>query len=113
MLNLPSRLRITFGPMMLVGIIPGKSEPKNTDPYLDILVDELPALNNCVHYGYHNENFRLKAEVKLYYMDYPGQNKVFHCQGMLHPLYCDVFYVSFLGLHHVMWAGEGPKYIVT
>ena len=40
-LNLPSNLRRIAGFLQLVGIIPGRSEPKNTDPYMQVLVDDL------------------------------------------------------------------------
>ena len=43
-LNLPRSIRHIPGSMFLVGIIPGKAEPKNMDPYLDILVDDILGL---------------------------------------------------------------------
>jgi hypothetical protein len=65
--------------MFLIGIIPGKKEPHNMDPYLSILVDEL---NGSTFYdSYRGEHFSLKIDVLLHVLDYPGQNKVFHCQG--------------------------------
>ncbi len=82
-LNLPYHLRIQAGSTMLVGIIPGRNEPKETDQYVDILVDELLELNGTVMQdGLHNESFKLRTEILLHQLDYPGQNKVFHCQGM-------------------------------
>ena len=44
-LNLPFPCRVQPGSILLAGIIPGKSEPKNLDPYIGILVDEINALN--------------------------------------------------------------------
>ena len=81
-LNLPSTLRRSSGFLQLVGIIPGKKEPKNTDPYIQVLVDELKELNEARIFDAHQKNwFQARAEVVLNVMDYPGQNKVFHCNG--------------------------------
>ena len=81
-LNLPARLRRQCGFLQLVGIIPGKSEPKKLDPYLELLVDELLELNGLqVFDGYQNNWFKLQVDIFLHVLDYPGQNKMFHCQG--------------------------------
>lgn len=81
-LNLPRHLRNLAGSMLLAGIIPGKSERKNIDPYIDVLLDELEQINGSDTYdGYHEANFQMKAELFLHVLDYPGQNKLFHCQG--------------------------------
>ena len=81
-LNLPRHIRNLAGSVLLTGIIPGRSEPKSMDPYLDVLVDELVEMNDAVVYdGYQDESFKLKAEILMHVLDYPGQNKVFHCQG--------------------------------
>lgn len=81
-LNLPSHLRWLPGFLQLVGVIPGRSESKNTDSYLDILVDELSELNGSMVFdAYQNTMFSLKADIFLHILDYPGQNKVFHCNG--------------------------------
>ena len=45
-LNLPPHVR-NFGSMLLSGIIPGRAEPKNFDPYLDVLVDEIIEINGA------------------------------------------------------------------
>ena len=45
-LNLPQNLRTSAMSIMLAGIIPGPSEVKNTDPYVDVLVDEILELQN-------------------------------------------------------------------
>lgn len=83
-LNLPRPIRLTAGSMLLMGIIPGRSEPQNIDPYIDVLVDELLQLNNSRLYdSYRNEHFQLKVHILQHVLDYPGQNKVFHCQGKL------------------------------
>ena len=83
-LNLPSHLRRQPGYLQLVGIIPGRNEPKNTDPYIEILVEELQQLNGeQVYDSFQNNMFSLKADIFLHIMDYPGQNKLFHCNGEL------------------------------
>ena len=93
-LNLPANLRRLPGFLMLAGIIPGKSEPKNTDPYLDIFVDELIQLNGSLLFDAHQNNtFSLQTAVMLHVLDYPGQNKVFHCQGTCTDV---ILYISYL-----------------
>ena len=49
LLNLPRKFRNRFGSILLTGIIPanGTKEPKNLNPYLDILVDELIELSSA------------------------------------------------------------------
>ena len=81
-LNLPQNLRKSAASIMLAGIIPGPREAKNTDPYVDVLVDELLALNNTrVYDALRDEYFSLKVSITLNILDYPGQNKLFHSQG--------------------------------
>jgi len=81
-LNLPRQIRNLPGSIILAGIIPGKSEPQNMDPYMEILVDELCSVNGLELYdSYRNEKFQLKVDLLLHILDYPGQNKLFHCQG--------------------------------
>ena len=83
-LNLPSSLRRSAGFLQLVGIIPGKHEPKNTDTYLQVLVDELRDMNGTRMYdAYRQCWFELRVELLLHILDYPGQNKVLHCNGEL------------------------------
>lgn len=36
-LNLPHHIRMTSTSMTLMRLIPGPTEPKNTDPYVDVL----------------------------------------------------------------------------
>ena len=87
-LNLPRNIRNTAGSMLLSGIIPGRSEPKTMDPYVDILVEELIEINGLELFdAFRDENFPLKAEIVLHILDYPGQSKVFHCQGT-YEYYC-------------------------
>jgi len=81
-LNLPRQIQNLPGSIVLAGIIPGKSEPQNMDPYMEILVDELCSVNGLELYdSYRNEKFQLKVDLLLHILDYPGQNKLFHCQG--------------------------------
>ena len=81
-LNLPSVLRRSAEFLQLVGVIPGKKEPKNTDAYLQVLIDELQNINGTSIYDAHQKSsFTLQAHLLLHTMDYPGQSKVFHCYG--------------------------------
>lgn len=68
--------------MMLAGIIPGKSEPKDIDTYIEVLVEEILDLNSSVCYdAYRKEQFELNIDILMTIVDYPGLNKVFHCVG--------------------------------
>lgn len=58
-LNLPHHLRKMSGAMMLCGIIPGPGEPKDMDPYVDVVVQNGMDLNKKVLYdGYRDEMFK-------------------------------------------------------
>lgn len=64
LLNLPRHIRNQAASMFLVGIIPGKSEPADTDPYLDILVDDIIEINDTSIYdAYREEFFKLKVSM--------------------------------------------------
>lgn len=79
-LNLP---RISSQSVMLTGIIPGPLEVKNTDPYIDVLIDEIIQMNKTTVYdAYQDELFTLEVTILFNILDYPGHNKVFHCQGI-------------------------------
>lgn len=81
-LNLPFGVRNLPKSILLAGIIPGKSEPKSIDPYIDVLVDEIQSLNSTQCYdGYRDEVFNMKVDIILNILDYPGHNKLFHCVG--------------------------------
>ena len=83
-LNLPCPIRNSPGSMLLSGIIPGRTEPHCMDCYLDILADGLTEINGSQFYdSYRKENFNLSIDIMLHILDYPGQNKIFHCQGEL------------------------------
>ena len=81
-LNLSHHIQMTSTSMMLMGLSPGPTEPKNTDPYVDVLVDDILDVNKLTMYdAYKDEMFRLKTNVVLHIFDYPGQNKILNCQG--------------------------------
>lgn len=78
-LNLPFGVRNNASSLMLAGIIPGKSEPKFLDPYIEVFVDEIRALQGLDCYdAYRNENFKLNINILMNVLDYPGQN---NCVG--------------------------------
>lgn len=82
--NLPQQIRMLSGSIVMTGLIPGPKEPKNTDAYVDVLIDDIMDLNTLTIYdGHADETFNLKANIVLNIFDYPGQNKVLHCQGEL------------------------------
>lgn len=83
LLNLPRHLRYLFNNLMLVGIIPGNGSKEPTiDAYLDVVVDEILALNNRKMYdAYKQAPFQLKLNILLYTLDYPGIVKTFHIMG--------------------------------
>lgn len=81
-LNFPHHIRKKAGAMFLTGIIPGRKEPKNMDPYVDLIVDDITSMNTLTAYDAHvGEDFKLKANILLHVLDYPGQNKLFKSQG--------------------------------
>ena len=81
-LNLPCYIRNLPSSMVLAGIIPGKSEPQHLDPYIEILVDEILSLSGKKCYdAYRDEYFEMKVDILMNVLDYPGQNKLFHCVG--------------------------------
>ena len=84
LLNLPKNLRHLFSGISLLGIIPGNDgEPKKSDPYMEILVDELLELSEGVpsYDALSNSSFLLRAGILNYVLDYPGLNKAFCTTG--------------------------------
>ena len=84
LLNLPREKRNLFGNILLLGIIPGygTKEPKNLDPYLEVVVDEITELSGKnVYDAYQECNFNLQIEIMLYILDYPGLGKVLKVSG--------------------------------
>ena len=83
-LNFPQHLRLDFGNILLVGIIPGNGskKPQTLSPYLEVVVDELPSLANVKMFdAYKQASFHLKIDLLLYIFDYPGIGKVFNITG--------------------------------
>ena len=92
---MPEIIRKRSASTMLVGIIPGPREALNTDPYLDVLVDEVTQLNTLTLYdASKKECFSLSVNILLNIFDYPGQNKVLKCQGM--------YMLMFTNLNHCL-----------
>lgn len=57
-LNFPHTICMKAGSVFLTGITPEPQEPKNMNPYLDILVDDILHLQNTVVYdAYQKEHF--------------------------------------------------------
>ena len=81
-LNIPNHMRTKFGSLLLVGIIPGCKEPKDLDPYLSLVVDEIATFSNSeIFDSYNGMYFKPQGSIVLNILDYPGQNKVFKCTG--------------------------------
>ena len=83
-LNLPRSVRLSFGNLLLVGIVPGNGtkEAYSLDPYLNILVDEiLELINRNVFDEYKQAPFTMKVQLLLFVLDYPAIGKVFHVIG--------------------------------
>ena len=83
-LNLPRSVRSKFQNILLCGIIPGngRQEPKSISPFLEVIVDELLALSRYTALdAYQQAPFRIKADLLLYVLDYPGINKVLSVSG--------------------------------
>ena len=52
------------------------------NPYIDVLLDEPEQINGSeVYDGFCETMFHRKAALFLPVEAYPGQNKLFHCQG--------------------------------
>lgn len=84
LLNLPRHMRHDFNNILLVGIVPGngRKEPKDINPYLEIVVDELLQLSTMTLFdSYQKAPFQLKIEVLSHILDYPGIEKVLSVTG--------------------------------
>ena len=72
-LNLPQSLCSSARSILLTGIIPGPAEVKNTDPYVDVLVDEILKLQNTpVYNALHDEEFNLQISITLNILNHPN-----------------------------------------
>jgi len=84
-LNLPRNVRYHFANLLLLGIIPSQAqgkEPKNLDPFLEVLVDEILFLSSCkVYDAYRKAPFDVKVDIMIYVLDYQGLGKVFSLTG--------------------------------
>ena len=84
-LNLPRKIRYKFANLLLVGFIPSQAEgkePKDLDPFLEVLVDEIIFLSSCKLYdAYRKAPFQAKVEIMIYILDYQGLGKVFCLTG--------------------------------
>lgn len=80
-LNLPRRIRYQFANLLLVGIILSQTEgnePKDLNPYLEVLVEEIICLCGSKFYDdYRRAPFHVKVEVMVYILDYQGLGKFF------------------------------------
>ena len=85
MLNLPRNVRSLFGNIMLAGIVPAQAdghEPKNIDPYLEVVVDEILDLSGVTFFdAFKGAPFTFKVSLLNYVLDYPGLGKVFTAAG--------------------------------
>ena len=85
----------------------GRQEAKNIQPYLEILVDELIALSNATVFdAYQQTDFKLKVEIFLHILDYPGIGKVFNVTGSgtyKGCAWCDIrgMFMSVFHVHYV------------
>ena len=84
-LNLPRNARYHIANLLLLGIIPSQAqgkEPKHLDPFLEVVVDEIPFLSNCkVYDAYRKAPFEVKVDIMIYVFDYQGLGKVFCLTG--------------------------------
>jgi hypothetical protein len=85
-LNFPENLRHKFQYMHMAGVVPGPRKPKDLQPYLRIVVDELLELyRDGVEYRDPFDNVMRTSRVKLLFTsaDYPGHSDLNdqQCQG--------------------------------
>lgn len=73
-LNLPRNVRSLFGNIMLAGIVPAQAdghEPKNIDPYLEVVVDEILDLSGVTFFdAFKGAPFTFKVSLLNYVLDY-------------------------------------------
>ena len=83
-LNLPKNVRHKFQNVILAGIIPSNKskEPKDLSCYLQVLVDEIQALQGKNFFdAYTGTYFALQVKIVSFVMDYPGMCKCFNISG--------------------------------
>ena len=65
-LNFPYYIQSKAESLLLVGIIPGRKEPKKMDPYLEVIVDDIHFLSGqTIYNSLKDEYFVLKANIIL------------------------------------------------
>ena len=75
-LNLPRDGRYKIENTVLVGLIPGPSEPKRINPFLNLLVDELLHLWEGVPVSSESHTFTLRAMLMCFISDVPATRKI-------------------------------------
>lgn len=75
-LNLPRDERYKIENTVLVGLIPGPSEPKRINPFLNLLVDELLHLWEGVLVSSESHTFTLRAMLMCFISDVPATRKI-------------------------------------
>ena len=72
-LNLPRSVRNLFGNVMLAGIVPAQAdgqEPKNVDPHLELVVDEILDLFGVTFFdSFRKVLFTFKVDLLNYVLD--------------------------------------------
>ena len=68
-----------------------ESGPKDLDPYLDLVVDNIHHHNKLnIHDDLNDEEFELQANILLHAFDYEGQTKLFKMHGKLLTVFSNV-----------------------
>jgi len=84
LLNFQRYICNSYNSIFVAGMIPGNGthEPKNLDPYMEILVNEILELTDIQMYDAHQgSTFNFRAEILSYVLDYPGVGKLFKVCG--------------------------------
>ena len=81
--NFPPMLRKTGAGIFVSGIIPGNGtgEAKSLQPYMEILVDELMALQECNMKDYRGNDLTVSVKCLRYILDFPAIGKVLNLPG--------------------------------
>ena len=70
--------------ILLLGIVPANNtkEPHKITPHLELVVDELLYLSNRTMYdSYQQAPFKVKVDILIFILDYPGIGKVMNVTG--------------------------------
>lgn len=94
-LNLPRNVRSLFGNIMLAGKVPAQAdghEPKNIEPYLEVVVDEILDFSGVTFFdAFKGAPFTFKVSLLNYVLDYPCLGKVFTAAGALQGcMWCEI-----------------------